>query len=85
MTNDQIREMVLKCKFPQNYTDLRKFQLRLIKTVMTMITMIIYFLKIIKLFQKTKIMEIGKNDFERAIICNVNDVVFPDFLTKLQE
>lgn len=85
MTNDQIREMVLKCKFPQNYTDLRKFQLRLIKTVMTTITMIIYFLKIIKLFQKTKIMEIGKNDFERAIICNVNDVVFPDFLTKLQE
>lgn len=85
MTNDQIREMVLKCKFPQNYTDLRKFQLRLIKTVMMMITMIIYFLKIIKLFQKTKIMEIGKNDFERAIICNVNDVIFPDFLTKLQE
>lgn len=85
MTNDQIREMVLKCKFPQNYTDLRKFQLRLIKTVMTTITMIIYFLKIIKLFQETKIMEIGKNDFERAIICNVNDVIFPDFLTKLQE
>lgn len=49
------------------------------------ITMIIYSLKIIKLFQKTKIMEIGENDFERAIICKVNDVVFSDFLTKLQE
>lgn len=49
------------------------------------ITMIIYSLKIIKLFQKTKIMEIGENDLERAIICKVNDVVFSDFLTKLQE
>lgn len=79
--------MVLKCKSsPKLYIDLGKFQLKLLKTMMTMtITMIIYFLKIIKLFQKGKNQEIGKNNFERAIICKHNDAVFPDFLTKLQE
>ena len=45
----------------------------------------LFFLKIIKLFQKEKIMELGKKNFEGAIICKGNDALFPDFLTKLQE
>lgn len=54
--------------------------------MMMTITMIIYFFENHQAIPKgKKIMEIRKNNFERAIICKGNDAVFPDFLTKLQE